>query len=319
MRLKVEGVGNYHCMSRVVGGQMLLGKLEKEVFRKQLWRQVDFCGLDLLTYCVMGNHFHLLVRVRDEVEVDNTELIRRVECLYGKENVYSHFVRSILTDECNVGLESVRAQLLARMNSVSNFMKELKQRFSIWYNKTHERYGTLWADRFKSVLVENKQYALETVAAYIDLNPLRAGLVDDPRDYRFSGYGEAMGGSVFARSGIIAFMDGGNWADCVAGYRQLIYGKGAIDQSGNQISIDSKTFKETLSNGGSVHKSEALRCRVRYFTDGLILGGQQFIADTVANNKGALGNRGSLSGKKMSGSDWGGMLSYRDLRKDVFL
>ena len=42
----------------------------------------------------------------------------------------------------------------ARMGDVSEFMKSVKQRFGIWFNKTHGRYGTLWADRFKSVLVE---------------------------------------------------------------------------------------------------------------------------------------------------------------------
>jgi putative transposase len=42
------------------------------------------------------------------------------------------------------------------------------------------------------VVVENSVNALKTVAAYIDLNPIRAGLVEDPKDYRFCGYGEAV-------------------------------------------------------------------------------------------------------------------------------
>ena len=76
--------------------------------------------------------------------------------------------------------EEMRTKLLSRMGDVSVFMKELKQRFSIWYNKSHRRYETLWAERFKSVLVEGSRSALRTVAAYIDLNPVRAGLVEDP-------------------------------------------------------------------------------------------------------------------------------------------
>ena len=67
-------------------------------------------------------------------------------------------------------------------------MKELKERFSRWYNKHYSRRGTLWMDRFKSVAVENG-VALRTMAAYIDLNPVRAGLVEDPKDYHWSGYG----------------------------------------------------------------------------------------------------------------------------------
>ena len=71
-------------------------------------------------------------------------------------------------------------------------MKTVKQRFSIWFSKSHQRYGTLWADRFKSVLVEGSGNPLQTMAAYIDLNPVRAGIVDDPKDYRFCGYAEAV-------------------------------------------------------------------------------------------------------------------------------
>ncbi len=54
---------------------------------------------------------------------------------------------------------AVQAQLLlARMHDLSEFMKTLKQRFSIWYNRNHDnRLGTLWMDRFKSVLVEEGQ------------------------------------------------------------------------------------------------------------------------------------------------------------------
>jgi hypothetical protein len=57
----------------------------------------------------------------------------------------------------------------------------------------HERSGTLWEQRYKSVIVESG-IAARTMAAYIDLNPVRAGMVEDPADYRWSSYGEAIGG-----------------------------------------------------------------------------------------------------------------------------
>ena len=50
------------------------------------------------------------------------------------------------------------------------------QRFTQWFNGTHKRTGTLWEDRFKSVIVEDG-IAAKTMAAYIDLNPMRAGMV----------------------------------------------------------------------------------------------------------------------------------------------
>lgn len=50
-------------------------------------------------------------------------------------------------------------------------------------------------DRNRSILVQGSSNALTTMAAYIDLNPVRAGLVEDPGAYRYCGYGEAVGGS----------------------------------------------------------------------------------------------------------------------------
>jgi len=81
-------------------------------------------------------------------------------------------------------------------------MKLLKQRFTQWYNGRTGRKGTLWEERFKSVLVEGIGQGLRAMAAYIDLNPVRAGLVTDPKDYRWSGYGEAMAGNKRARLGL---------------------------------------------------------------------------------------------------------------------
>ena len=92
-------------------------------------------------------------------------------------------------------------KFLYRMWDLSQFMKTLKQRFTQWFNKRHARKGTLWEDRFKSVLVEDG-HAAQMVAAYIDLNPVRAGMVADPKDYRWSSYGEAIAGKQRAREGI---------------------------------------------------------------------------------------------------------------------
>ncbi len=87
----------------------------------------------------------------------------------------------------------IHRRFTKRMYDLSEFMKTLLQRFTRWFNRTHKRSGTLWEDRFKSVIVESGT-AARTMAAYIDLNPVRAGMVEDPADYRWSSYGEAVGG-----------------------------------------------------------------------------------------------------------------------------
>ena len=78
----------YHCMSRTVAGQRLWDAVAKEVLRKMIWEVADFCGVEVLAYCVMSNHFHVLVRVSPEqAEVDRTEILRRYRLLYDGRSI----------------------------------------------------------------------------------------------------------------------------------------------------------------------------------------------------------------------------------------
>ena len=165
----------YHCVSRIVGGEWYLDNRAKEVLRRQIGRVSVFCGVEVLTYCIMSNHFHLLVRVPEYREVTDEEILKRLSELHGERDVRVSMLAAALKEDDPYG-KAWRGRLLARMGDVSIFMKELKQRFSIWYNRSHGRFGTLWAERFRSVLVEGRPFALQTVAAYIELNPVRAGL-----------------------------------------------------------------------------------------------------------------------------------------------
>ncbi|MEN8681305.1 MAG: chemotaxis protein CheW, partial [Akkermansiaceae bacterium] len=100
--------------------------------------------------------------------------------------VYSEAFLKLLRNELKSlrerGMDEEAAKILQRFKDrfcdVSLFTKELKERFSRWFNKQNGRRGTLWMDRFQSVFVEGEA-ALATMAAYIDLNPVRAGIVGD--------------------------------------------------------------------------------------------------------------------------------------------
>ncbi len=218
-RIKVDAVkaaAVYHCMTRTVNGERLLDDVAKEVLRKQLWQVADFCGLEILTYALMANHFHVLVRVPQQTELIDAELIRRYRILHPKPTKYQSAHFEVIQSQLTQGgpeAEAWRARQLALMGDLSPFMKLVKQRFSVWFNRSHQRFGTLWSERFKSVLVEGKSGVLRTMAAYIDLNAVRAGLVDDPKDYRFCGYGEAVAGNQRAQAGL-KWITGGTRASC---------------------------------------------------------------------------------------------------------
>jgi len=321
-RKKVKGcVGVYHCMSRVVNGQMLFKDREKEMLRKMIWQLADFSGVEVLTYCVMSNHFHVLLRVPAQQDVDDQELMRRYKVLYPKPTKFQADSVQVLTSKLQADAdeaEVIRRQLLARMGDISQYMKAVKQRFSVWYNRNNDRFGTLWADRFKSVLVEGQGNPLQTMAAYIDLNPVRAGLVDDPKDYRFCGYAQGVAGDKLAVAGL-----GRVWSDYdsnpLRAHRLLIFGKGSEDSKGSGHVIErEKALRVLEQEGGLLPKAAILRCRVRYFTDGAIFGSAEFVRGFTSAWQMERKRQYPPKVNLLKGAQWGDLAVIQGLRKQVF-
>ena len=78
------------------------------------------------------------------------------------------------------------------VNSVSRLMKILAARQTRYTNKLEDRSGTLWEGRFKASLIDSDSYLLACYR-YVDLNPVRAKIVDTPFEYRWSSFGAHMG------------------------------------------------------------------------------------------------------------------------------
>lgn len=322
-RLLVEGQrGVYHVMSRTSCGQYLFDDEAKAVFLEMLWKQASFCGLDVLAYCMMGNHFHLLVAVSEDVEISDEELLRRYRRLYSEKDCppssASPSVLAKLLEANEEEGQALRVRILARMHDLSVFMRELKQRFGIWYNHRHQNKGTIWAKRFTSVVVESSQEALATVAAYIDLNPVRAELVIDPEDYAFSSYGAAMRGRRGARLGYErVFGDKVKWGDLLPDYRLILYGKGVASKGsvGKDLGrIDPGRADQVMESGGRLLLAEVLRLRVRYFTAGTAIGSEAFLADVGGQWKSRHGLDRKRDAYPMRCGEWGQLRSFRNLQ-----
>ena len=317
-RLKIEDASTdcvYHCMSRVVAGEFLLNDKGKKTLCKQMWQMAEFCGVEILTYCIMSNHFHVLIRVPEKQQLKDGDLLSKVSKLYHEDDYELHVIKNIFSHGSEESIFKLREKLTARMFDVSIFMKEVKQRFSIWYNKNHNRYGAFWADRFKSVIVEGKRHSVEMVAAYIDLNPIRAGLVKDPKDYRYSGYGEAMAGVARSRKGLMKTVyEKEHWKKALIDYRQILFGKGSVPQKAGQAIINGKLAKKVLNKNGKLSKTELLYCRIRYFSDGLIIGSKDFVQDCFEKNRECFSSCRESGPRKMYGGNWGELTTLRDTR-----
>ena len=323
-RIKVdagEGAAVYHVMTRTVNGAHLLDDVAKEVLRKQMWQIADYCGVQICTFALMSNHFHVLLRVPKKSEVSDTELLRRYGILYPKPTKYQTARLEVIKEQlAGNGPEAVewRQKQLALMGDVSQFMKLLKQRFSVWYNRSHDRYGTLWSERFKSVLVEGKAGIMRTMAAYIDLNPVRAGLCGDPKDYRFCGYAEAVAGNLMAQRGVAQLFEGveaKTWRATQGAYRQMLFGTAAGPREmGHQV--DFEAYQKVVKTGGKLPLTTVLRCRVRHFSDGAVLGSKAFVAEHLAHYRRATGRRERTAPREVPGvTDWGDLATLRGLRK----
>jgi putative transposase len=312
----------YHVMSRTCGGDVFFDDVEKDALRRVIWRMAEFCGLKVVTYCLMGNHFHLLAEVphrdtwlqRFEGPHGEAKLLEHLRILYSK--TYVGLLSDELSDLRQRGLESLAQQKLEaikkRFCDLSLFVKEVKERFSRWFNKRRGRKGTLWMDRFKSVLVEGKGEALRTMAAYIDLNPVRAGLVKDPKDYRWCGYAEALGGSRRAQRGLCKAIgkpvDGWQSAGAAEAYRCILFDEGrAVKDAQNEAVVESgmsaESVRSVLAERGKLSASELVRLRVRYFSDGAVLGSKAFVEDIFEAQRDQFSPKRKRGAKRIAETD----------------
>ena len=310
--MKGERAG-FHCISRCVAGQPLLDKDSQAVFVSMLWKLAGFCGIEVVTYCVMVNHVHILIRIPEPPPLSDEQLLERLEVLYGKQGVLTRLARQGLTDQGRI-YENVRKRLLERMGDVSAFMKELKQRFSRWYNRRHNRFGTLWAERFKSVVVEDTYKSMGAVAAYIDLNPVRAGLVTDPKDYRFCGYAAALGGKALARKVLMNILEGGNWKECAAGYRMQLFVVGGETKQQGKVVLERERIREVLKQGGRLSLPEVLRLRVRHLSDGVAFGSKEFVNEVFRLHRERFGAKRKDGARPIRALGAVGLTALRDLR-----
>ncbi len=316
-RIKLTGESAvYHCISRIVGGQRLLDDLGKEKLVGILGKLAQFCDVEVITYCMMSNHFHLLVRVPVRVELSDEQLLAKMAAFYGKKGILTVLAQESLQLRGKIDPD-IRESVVSRMGDVSAFMKEFKQRFSRWYNKTTGRFGTLWAERFTSVLVEDSMTALRTVAAYIDLNPVRAGLVKDPKDYRFCGYAAALNGAAAIRQGIMSFVEPSDWGKAAAKYRMVLFVAAGSANRSDKAVMDPQTIRAELARGGELSLGQVLRLRVRHMSDGVVLGSKDFVNEMFTRHRDRFSTRRKDGARPIRGVPIPGICVMRDLRVDA--
>lgn len=326
----------YHVVSRIVNRDLVLGEDEKRVLISLMRRYERFCGVRVLTYCIMGNHFHFLVQVEprpaDADSMTDEALVERVRRCYGKEagTILKNELADMLRDGRTDMHAATRARYLKRMWNLSAFVQSVKQRFSIWFNKRNGRKGTLWEERYKSVVALGPE-AVASVAAYIDLNPVRAGLVEGPADYEWSGYGEAMSegrGAKHARQRLkeaLCEREGSLLSSAEAKrnylewYRSWIYNRGVergIKADGKPLKkgFDAEEVAKVVAAEGRIPAAEQLTRKVRHFSDGLVVGTKDLLEKVFTSRRDYFSEKRKTGARTMRWGEWGSLRAMRDLQ-----
>jgi len=256
----------YHVVSRTALDGLPIKAEEKDYMLELISKFSKLFFVDILGFCIMGNHLHLVCRVHPEDEISDEEVKRRYREFYGQDQYIS-----------SGDIDYYRK----RWTSLSELVKDIKQGFSRYYNRKHNRKGFFWGERFKSVIVQEGR-TLVNLLAYVDLNPVRAGIVKKPEDYRWSslGYHVQTGNKEDLLSLDFGLKD---WdedepREIVRKYREFVYEAGAVD-AGKGATIDQKVVNRERRRKYKVSRTERFLYRSRYFTDSGIIGSKEFVGE----------------------------------------
>jgi putative transposase len=265
----------YHVMSRTALEGFPLGNIENDFMLDLIRRYAALYLVEILGFCLMGNHFHILVRMFPEDKFSDEDIQKRYVDFYGDDRIFAAGL-----------IPSLRMKLA----SLSEFMREIKVGFARFYNRRHNRRGYFWGDRFKSVIVENGETLINCLA-YIDLNPLRAGLVERPEQYRWNSLGyhiqtNNQGNFLSTDFGLKEF-NVKSKTERIKRYRRYVYEAGSLNrpEKGKTNVIKDKVLEKERTRGFELSKSDRFRYRTRFFTDSGIIGSKEFVSKTYTRFK----------------------------------
>ena len=295
----------YHVMSRTALDGFPLKDLEKDFMLDLIKRFSALYFTEILGFCLMGNHFHLLVKMIPEGDFTDDDIQKRFVGFYGDSREFA---------------EGQIPYWREKLSSLSEFMREIKVGFARYYNRRHHRRGYFWGDRFKSVIVD-KGETLVNCLAYIDLNPMRAGMVDRPEKYRWNSLGyhvQTRNKDQFLSTdfGLKEFSVKSQ-KERIRRYRRYVYEAGALNRPDKIQAgvIDVKVVAKERKKDFEISRIDRFRNRTRYFTDSGIIGSKEFVAEHYQRFKHLFYSKHEKKPKPIKGLD--GMYSLKRLSEII--
>ena len=216
----------YHLISRLAHRAFFLDDEEKTRAVKLLGRVEEFSGVIVLAYAFMTNHFHIFIYVPEAEEINEDEILRRIKVLYCgasleqvlqkwnrlKEEEARMLQHAVPTEKYVSRFSEYKASFVRRMWNSAEFMRTYKQHFTMSFNGRRDHSGTMFEGRYHERNHLPESSIMWKTAAYIDINPWKAGIVGNAVDYEWCSFFAAAKGDERARRGYY-FMYGndGDW------------------------------------------------------------------------------------------------------------
>ncbi len=167
----LEFESTYHIFNRANGSEKIFIKDENYRFFLEKWKKYIMPIGEILSYCLMPNHFHLLFRVKGiqsiNLELPNTK---------SQSKTFSEISES-----------AEKQSAILDSNNLSKQFSNLFSSYTQSFNKVNNRKGSLFMKNFKRKKIEDDEYLLKLIY-YIHFNPVNAGLVQKPEDWKYSSY-----------------------------------------------------------------------------------------------------------------------------------
>ncbi len=187
----------YHCINRCVRRAYLCGEdahTGQSYEHRRCWiadkikALAEVFAIEVAAYAVMNNHYHVVLKVDQEIakKWNSLEVINRWSELFKMPVLISRFLRGECSTRAEINVVDEIVQLWrSRLSDISWFMRLLNEHIAREANREDNVTGRFWEGRFKSQALLDEQ-ALIACMAYVDLNPIRAGITDTPETSEYT-------------------------------------------------------------------------------------------------------------------------------------
>lgn len=191
--ISLDATPHYHVVSRCVRRQYLCGvdvptgrdfTHRRDWIRARLFELTEVFAIDVCAYAVMSNHLHLVLSVDQEraLEWDDREIAQRWMILFGGTPLVRSFAAGESLSEAQFAAVELKISVYRqRLFDISWFMRCLNEPIARMANAEDNVTGRFWEGRFKSQALLDES-ALIAAMAYVDLNPIRAGMAETPEN-----------------------------------------------------------------------------------------------------------------------------------------